>query len=322
MRYTVYHFDTPFDPRYGALSALDEPAERSVSGPAPCSRRQRLLREVVSSAPSRRGTKTEFFNEQDAARALRERYPDLIAMPVPVDVGSGSIMFLGILPEPRVTNPKEEIPFVALVHAKAEDVHDKKTIAARKQFSREPWRAPVLVPKYGGLIVRKAEVRATGLEVPMIVDVKIGRVGDRLVNYFSFPGTEVSIAFSGASEAPDDEPHVDHSGAVAKEPADIGETSDGYHTFNELYEHRHALFLALCRAHRTGGWCSRVHHDGSSMPGWFIAGISEVSGLTITYHLPDRLWDDAVRTCHVLERAPEWDGHTSKDVIERIKQMA
>ena len=202
MRYTVYHFDQPFDPRYGALSSLDDLGERSVSG-----------REGES-----------YPSEIAAARALRERYPDLIAMPVPVDVGSGSIMFLGILPEPRVTNPKEEIPFVALVHAKAEDVHDKKTIAARKQFSREPWRAPVLVPKYGGLIVRKAEVRATGLEVPMIVDVKIGRVGDRLVNYFSFPGTEVSIAFenisAGANIAPDmDEPmsvDVDHSAAVVK----------------------------------------------------------------------------------------------------------
>lgn len=99
-----------------------------------------------------------------------------------------------------------------------------------------------------------------------------------------------------------------------------GETSDGYHTFNELYEHRHALFLAL--ASLTDSWMSKKHHDGSEMDGWFIAGIKLRSG-DISYHLPMRIWDDCVKTgAEVLPKAPKWDGHTSNDVVDRLMKYA
>lgn len=39
-----------------------------------------------------------------------------------------------------------------------------------------------------------------------------------------------------------------------------GEISDGYHTFDELYEHRTAIFAAifaaLCKAHPENSWKS------------------------------------------------------------------
>lgn len=72
----------------------------------------------------------------------------------------------------------------------------------------------------------------------------------------------------------------------------VGEVSDGYHTFNELYDHRHALFLALLSVHAgvLPTWMSRRHEDGSAFEGWFIAGIELPTGM-ISYHLPDRLWD-------------------------------
>jgi len=100
---------------------------------------------------------------------------------------------------------------------------------------------------------------------------------------------------------------------------DIGETSDGYHTFNELYEHRHMLFLALMASHSHYAWFSRLHSDGTSMVGWFVAGI-DLDDKTITYHLPERLFD-LVKETHatLLDKAPEWDGHTPADVVERLK---
>jgi hypothetical protein len=106
--------------------------------------------------------------------------------------------------------------------------------------------------------------------------------------------------------------------ALKGQVQDVGEISDGYHTFNELYEHRHALFLAFCRSQVDIAWRAQQHHDGSSFEGWFILGIGDQPGQQITYHLPMRLWDEAafVKTLH---RAPRWDGHTSLDVIERIK---
>jgi hypothetical protein len=94
--------------------------------------------------------------------------------------------------------------------------------------------------------------------------------------------------------------------------------SDGYHTFEELYEHRHVLFGALL-ACAGGGWKSKQHADGSMFPGWFIAGMTARDGLPVTYHLPERLWEDFPGRAQ--EKAPEWDGHTPADVVTRIRGL-
>jgi hypothetical protein len=103
--------------------------------------------------------------------------------------------------------------------------------------------------------------------------------------------------------------------------------SDGYHIFAELCEHRNALFVALCRVHNDWGepigmkdtqvWRSRLHHDGSMHGGWFVMGIGKEPGEQITYHLPISLWDQT-SFAPTLDRAPEWDGHTSADVVARL----
>ena len=105
----------------------------------------------------------------------------------------------------------------------------------------------------------------------------------------------------------------------------VEKVSDGYHDFGELYQHRIALFLALCRA-LGGGWKSQVHTDGSAYDGWFIAGVTlPVEGIArtvaITYHLPQRYWDQA-QHLRTLDRAPAWDGHTSAEVVRRLLRYA
>lgn len=97
----------------------------------------------------------------------------------------------------------------------------------------------------------------------------------------------------------------------------MGSVSDGYHTFDELYEHRHALFLNLLKSN-SSAWKSRAHADGSVWEGWFIAGISEP--MQITYHLPERLWDKF--DVKELTQSPVWDGHTSADVVDRLYAIA
>lgn len=105
-------------------------------------------------------------------------------------------------------------------------------------------------------------------------------------------------------------------------PCEVGEVSDGYHTFNELYQHRHTLFIALMRAYPEISWRSRLHHDGSKFEGWFIAGM-DLNGKQITYHLPDtdEYWQ---LLNHIgikeLDKAPEWDGHTSGEVVRRLQR--
>ena len=105
--------------------------------------------------------------------------------------------------------------------------------------------------------------------------------------------------------------------------ADVGDTSDGYHTFNELYEHRTALFLALCAtlSRESGGvWRSKLHSDGTKFDGWFIMGIGTAPGEQITYHLPIEKWDQAW-CAEELPRAPEFDGHTPADVVRRLTRF-
>lgn len=104
------------------------------------------------------------------------------------------------------------------------------------------------------------------------------------------------------------------------------ECSDGYHTFDELYEHRITLFIALgrqlmmdtCRPVQV--WRSKFHSDGTFLEGWFIMGIGSVKGKQITYHLPLSKWEET-NFCFDMEKAPEFDGHTSNDVLNRLKTL-
>lgn len=104
------------------------------------------------------------------------------------------------------------------------------------------------------------------------------------------------------------------------------DVTDSHHTMSELYEHRYALFCALCNLvschpeDLCDTWKSKLHNDGTMYEGWFIAGIRlPPKGMDISYHLPLEWWDKF--KISELERAPEWDGYNSKDVIERLLKL-
>lgn len=98
-----------------------------------------------------------------------------------------------------------------------------------------------------------------------------------------------------------------------------GETSDGYHTFNELYHHRAVLFSVICRCFPERSWKSRRHQGGTMYPGMFIVGIGTDNGQA-TYHYDiEPYWN--MFPVRELEQAPEWDGHTPQKAIERIGKM-
>lgn len=98
-----------------------------------------------------------------------------------------------------------------------------------------------------------------------------------------------------------------------------GDTSDGYHTFNELYHHRAVLFSVIVKAFPDKAWKSKQHNDGTMYDGMFIVGIDTPEGQA-TYHYDiDPYWD--IFECRELERAPEWDGHTPAQAIERIGKL-
>jgi len=105
---------------------------------------------------------------------------------------------------------------------------------------------------------------------------------------------------------------------------DTNKISDGYHTFGELYEHRIALWITVCRLNCRLGeakvWRSEKHSDDTSFEGWFLLGIHDTNSIQMTYHLPMSKWNE----CHFAERletAPAWDGHTSADVLDRLRML-
>ena len=112
---------------------------------------------------------------------------------------------------------------------------------------------------------------------------------------------------------------VERQTTVDAEPFITGETSDGYHTFNELYHHRAVLFSVIVKAFEDKAWKSKKHHDGTMYDGMFIVGIETPDGQT-TYHYDiNPYWD--MFQCKELEYAPEWDGHTPAQAIERIGKL-
>lgn len=97
----------------------------------------------------------------------------------------------------------------------------------------------------------------------------------------------------------------------------IGSISDTYHTFDELYDHRTILFLALLKECKDRAWFSMKHSDGSMFDGMFIAGIDTDMG-PATYHIEGKYLLLFKKYVKEIPNAPEWDGHTPDDVLLRI----
>jgi len=118
--------------------------------------------------------------------------------------------------------------------------------------------------------------------------------------------------------------------ALKSEKIDTNLISDGYHTFGELYEHRIVLYIAFCKMYSRDQpnyslkypevWKSNTHSDGSVWDGWFLLGVDTQSGKQITYHLPMSYWDQC-DFATTLDKAPDFDGHTSADVLERLRAL-
>lgn len=104
------------------------------------------------------------------------------------------------------------------------------------------------------------------------------------------------------------------------EPQPItGDTSDGYHTFNELYDHRAKLFSVIVRCFKDRAWKSKLHHDGTMYEGMFIVGIETPQGQATYHYNIDPYW--STFDCKELAHAPEWDGHTPEQAISRIASL-
>lgn len=117
-----------------------------------------------------------------------------------------------------------------------------------------------------------------------------------------------------------------------------GSISDGYHTFDELYEFRKMYNAALFNEWGNDGKIdfdsrsiilspkykvhkSWKHHDGELCfgGGWFIVSAQLPTG-QISNHYEAKDWD-LFKIPEVEKALFEFDGHTAQDVIERLKNL-
>lgn len=107
------------------------------------------------------------------------------------------------------------------------------------------------------------------------------------------------------------------------EPEITGQTSDGHHTFDELYDYR-----MLYNAHAAHGWLasgidvvkSWRHSDGEECfgGGWFIVTAELPTG-QVSNHYKAEYWDLFQVPEETL--APEYDGHTPAIAAQRLRGM-
>lgn len=95
---------------------------------------------------------------------------------------------------------------------------------------------------------------------------------------------------------------------------DTRKVSDGYHTFEELYEHRVLLFFNF--AHYLE-WPStwRPHY-----PGWPVLLVETPAG-QVSYHFPEAMLPLIEPHITKDDKEIQWDGHTDSDVISRMKDL-
>ena len=116
-------------------------------------------------------------------------------------------------------------------------------------------------------------------------------------------------------------------------PKITGSTSDGYHTFDELYYYRllynAALVNTIIYMRFKHGLNNDInisiiksdrHSDGELCfgGGWFIVVMETPYG-QITNHYENKYWD--MFSCPSVDVAPVWDGHTPQQAAERLYKL-
>lgn len=98
-------------------------------------------------------------------------------------------------------------------------------------------------------------------------------------------------------------------------------TSDGYHTFKELYAYRKVynalLFNEWAKQMKYDVHKSKRHHDGEECfgGGWFVVVAQLPTGQVSNHY---ELQDWSLFNVPERERGAEWDGHTSQEALERM----
>lgn len=123
----------------------------------------------------------------------------------------------------------------------------------------------------------------------------------------------------------DNIPTIQDKTTVETMKEDKGNISDGYHTFNELYEYRllynASMFNEFAKQNLYDVHKSKLHSDGTIPFGdenWFIVQAELPTG-QISNHYEMKDWD--LFQVPIKEKANPYDGHTPHDVAKRLREF-
>lgn len=110
---------------------------------------------------------------------------------------------------------------------------------------------------------------------------------------------------------------------IYPEDKDIEKFTDGYHSFEELYDYRllynAALFNEFAKQNLYDAHKSKLHSDGEvpfGDPNWFIV-MAELPTGQISNHYEMKHWD--LFNIPEKQRANVYDGHSPQDVADRLR---
>ena len=123
----------------------------------------------------------------------------------------------------------------------------------------------------------------------------------------------------------DNIPTIQDKTTVETMKEDKGNISDGYHTFNELYEYRllynASMFNEFAKQNLYDVHKSKLHSDGTIPFGdenWFVVQ-AELPNGQISNHYEMKDWD--LFQIPEKEKANPYDGHTPQDVAKRLREF-
>ena len=103
-----------------------------------------------------------------------------------------------------------------------------------------------------------------------------------------------------------------------KEGYPIGTITDGYHSFDELYEHRNLLFLNFLIHADYREEVTTYYTEDPNIPGWILVVMKSKKLGQISYHMEEGYSQFLKYITKIPWEQHEWDGHTSQEVIYRL----
>ena len=103
-----------------------------------------------------------------------------------------------------------------------------------------------------------------------------------------------------------------------------GETSDGFHTFDELYKFR-MIFNALLVNEWASKWLYDIHKSWNHFDwekcfgGWWFIVTMELPTGQVSFHYEDKYFD--LFKCEYRKIPNKWDWHTSLEALERLEKF-